>query len=671
MEDEPQKITIEEVAGQKEVLRTLLFVALMPGKIRVVHLLELGRHFTLDTLVKIEGVHFDGEFIQFSSPAQLMRHIALDEYQEGCYLLAQYFQNRNYLSPHEIAELWRKAGEYEKSWSCYATMFNNLSLTKDPETSIEKCKDLLSLDVYPLEIQIKIYEHLFLCLEYKSDLPTAIEYKTQLIQRLQKDNYILQKAYFLRSLSIDLAKSGEWFQYKKSREDAALLFTMAGEWKESATEHLSLSSRGFDELDIPYGLKNASKACDYAELSGDVGLCVKSKAMYGYLLAIEGRFEEGIGHAHHALQLGLNTNLLEESAYAYRKLAGAYEYASEFIRAKNVYEQAVSFCQTSGMDVQVQMCYSCLSWIFLRTGDWDEALKVCLPMVDNPEVNNSSKATAHCIIGLISIFKGDHTTALTHIKQGLILARKENFKVMYHLLYLGMAKIAEVSRELSVAGEWYNKIVDEWEETKEKHDVLFSIMQAACFFRENVNEQKLKKSIEIIFYISQQTGNPEGMGCLAFVLGQDALLHNNYSLALEHFHKSRKYYQSLDVPYQLFLIDFNCAETFMKAGLPEEAAHLTEALLLKSEEMNLGPVKEKILKLKYGHCPPIPEYSLTRRQQEVLQLLCQGKSNKEIASALRLSTRTVDMHVRDLLAKMECSSRTEIIRIALNRQLVH
>ncbi len=57
---------------------------------------------------------------------------------------------------------------------------------------------------------------------------------------------------------------------------------------------------------------------------------------------------------------------------------------------------------------------------------------------------------------------------------------------------------------------------------------------------------------------------------------------------------------------------------------------------------------------------------LTEREQEVLDLLARGHTNKNIAQALFLSVRTVEAHLRNIYGKLGVSSRTEAAIWAVN-----
>jgi DNA-binding NarL/FixJ family response regulator len=52
---------------------------------------------------------------------------------------------------------------------------------------------------------------------------------------------------------------------------------------------------------------------------------------------------------------------------------------------------------------------------------------------------------------------------------------------------------------------------------------------------------------------------------------------------------------------------------------------------------------------------------LTGREREVATLLAEALSNRQIAARLVLSERTVESHVRSILAKTQCTNRTEFV----------
>jgi LuxR family maltose regulon positive regulatory protein len=63
---------------------------------------------------------------------------------------------------------------------------------------------------------------------------------------------------------------------------------------------------------------------------------------------------------------------------------------------------------------------------------------------------------------------------------------------------------------------------------------------------------------------------------------------------------------------------------------------------------------------------PSPLSELTARECEVLKLLCENMSNKEIAIALGLSIVTVKSHLKKIYIKLGVSSKAEAIRIFHN-----
>jgi NarL family two-component system response regulator LiaR len=60
---------------------------------------------------------------------------------------------------------------------------------------------------------------------------------------------------------------------------------------------------------------------------------------------------------------------------------------------------------------------------------------------------------------------------------------------------------------------------------------------------------------------------------------------------------------------------------------------------------------------------------LTPRERQVLALLAEGRTNKQIAEALTVSSGTVRLHVSNILSKLGVSNRTEAARLALQHNL--
>jgi DNA-binding NarL/FixJ family response regulator len=62
--------------------------------------------------------------------------------------------------------------------------------------------------------------------------------------------------------------------------------------------------------------------------------------------------------------------------------------------------------------------------------------------------------------------------------------------------------------------------------------------------------------------------------------------------------------------------------------------------------------------------------TLTPRQRQVAQLLVQGKSNKEVATALGISTRTAETHRHQIMTRLKIHSLSELTLFALRHRLI-
>jgi DNA-binding NarL/FixJ family response regulator len=65
-----------------------------------------------------------------------------------------------------------------------------------------------------------------------------------------------------------------------------------------------------------------------------------------------------------------------------------------------------------------------------------------------------------------------------------------------------------------------------------------------------------------------------------------------------------------------------------------------------------------------------PERALTPREREVLQLLTEGKTNKEIGVALGVTTKTAETHRAHILTKLNLHSMSELVRYAIRNRII-
>jgi two-component system, NarL family, response regulator NreC len=108
----------------------------------------------------------------------------------------------------------------------------------------------------------------------------------------------------------------------------------------------------------------------------------------------------------------------------------------------------------------------------------------------------------------------------------------------------------------------------------------------------------------------------------------------------------------------------------IKDASPAELVHAVQAAARDQQYMS-----PKVLKPIIGHYirrdKPATRYELlSDREREVLVLLAEGVSLKEIAGQLSLSVKTVDAHKCNLMRKLDVHDRTSLIRYAIRTKLI-
>ena len=84
-------------------------------------------------------------------------------------------------------------------------------------------------------------------------------------------------------------------------------------------------------------------------------------------------------------------------------------------------------------------------------------------------------------------------------------------------------------------------------------------------------------------------------------------------------------------------------------------------------------VNDVVLTGYLGGKPPRGETSggrLTSREREIVQLLAEGLTNKEVATTLHISVKTAETHRTNIMRKLDLHSVTELVRYAVRNHII-
>jgi len=107
----------------------------------------------------------------------------------------------------------------------------------------------------------------------------------------------------------------------------------------------------------------------------------------------------------------------------------------------------------------------------------------------------------------------------------------------------------------------------------------------------------------------------------------------------------------------------------LKDSQPEAIVSATLAIL-SGERVMAKSVSEQFLNLLAGGSQKERYDGMTRREIEILRLLGQGQTNKEIAYRLKISQKTVRNHISNLYSKLGVRDRSQAVLYAVRKGLV-
>jgi two-component system response regulator NreC len=81
-------------------------------------------------------------------------------------------------------------------------------------------------------------------------------------------------------------------------------------------------------------------------------------------------------------------------------------------------------------------------------------------------------------------------------------------------------------------------------------------------------------------------------------------------------------------------------------------------------------VEDYLEKVRHGQEPTTSFDTLTDREREILKLVAEGYTNREIAETLFISVKTVETHKTNIMEKLNLHKRAELVRYAIRKGLL-
>ena len=113
------------------------------------------------------------------------------------------------------------------------------------------------------------------------------------------------------------------------------------------------------------------------------------------------------------------------------------------------------------------------------------------------------------------------------------------------------------------------------------------------------------------------------------------------------------------------------AKGYLLKGVPRDEIFKAVRVVGAGGSLLQQVIAEKLMRHIEGAGEDTAFEPLTGREMEVLRLLGQGKTNREIARALVISERTVKYHLSAIMGKLGVTNRTEAVTVAMRRGLIN
>jgi DNA-binding CsgD family transcriptional regulator len=569
--------------------------------------------------------------------------------------------------PGLVAEHWVAAGERERARPALvaaARRYCAFHAYRDAAAA-----GRAALELWPEEedeaARLLVLDELGGCAQLCGEFAEAVRAWEELAESVRGDLARLGEAK--RKLATVYELQGTAPRALAARLDAAEAFSRCGRDGDAAAERLLAFLRLFnDEPDTARDL--LTRAHEEAVRAGRSDLesrCLREK---GFLASQEGRFDEALELTRRALSLALDGDDVEGVFEGYWLLGVISNNWGDYPAAQSALEGAADFCRAHDLEPDEQFCRSCVGIVLWNRGAWDEAEEISRDVLASPATSEPGRAHALCTLGLISVARGRTAAARPPLRRSLAIARE-----------FGMAgSVCSTTFGLGLADELDERIDKQWHDfvasaTANEPDSHYAppLRWVATFATRRSDIALVHACARAAAELADRFATAEALATLAHAFGEVALVEGDAARAAAHFERAVDLFRNVDSPFERAHMHRRAGVALAAAGERQVGIDRLVDAYRTFRKLGARPLSQQVIadlealgervdrRLGRLAARGLENGGLTRRELEILRLVAVGRTNREIARDLFLSPRTVEMHVRHVLAKLDCRSRTE------------
>jgi DNA-binding CsgD family transcriptional regulator len=404
-------------------------------------------------------------------------------------------------------------------------------------------------------------------------------------------------------------------------------------------------------------------------------LRARAMGLEGVARAKLGAFDEGTGVIRAGLALALEHELTLVAAEVYQRLGTAHEVAGDYGGAREALGTAIGLCELRGAEGLEQTCLGCMAYVLRELGDWDQVEQVCADLI-TADAPPDDTLVADGVLGAVLLWRGRHDDARPLLARCLATAMRLDVMSMLCDSAAALAWLADADGDRERAQELGRLVLDRWSRSEDHHYAVWGLRWSAAWLARGGAIADARACAEALSAIAASSGHPDALAALAHALGEIALADGDAGAATQQFSRAVELHEGLDIPFERAQILLRAGAALAAVGDRDTALErLAEAHQL-ARRLGAAPLAGEIaaevvalgasLEARLGRraAADHERAGLSRRELEVMRLAASGLTNREIAERLVLSIRTVDMHMRNILAKLRCRTRTEAARRA-------